>query len=91
MLDDGSGGDVGQWGRLAIVNGNPAVSYLDDTNDWLKYMRSLDAQGVSWGLPEIVDNSGHVGGVTWLAEVNGSPAISYCDAYDHDLLYAVYY
>jgi hypothetical protein len=90
-LDDGSGGDVGQWGHLAIVNGNPAVSYLDDTNDWLKYARAQDAQGENWGLPEVVDDSGHIGGATWLSEVNGCPAISYCDTYDHDLLYAVYY
>lgn len=89
--DDGSGGDVGKWGHLAIVNGNPAVSYLDDANDWLKLVRSQDAQGVNWGISEVVDDSGHIGGATWLAEVNGSPAISYCDTYNHDLLYAVYY
>jgi len=90
-IDDGGGGDVGQWGHLAIVNGNPAVSYLDDANDMLKYVRSQDAQGVNWGISEVVDDSGHIGGTTWLAEVNGSPAISYCDTYNHDLIYAVYY
>ncbi len=90
-LDSGSGGDVGQWAYLAIVDGNPAVSYLDDTNDFLMFVRSLDAQGANWGLPEVIDDSGYIGGCTWLAEVNGSPAISYCDDYHWDLMYAVYY
>jgi len=72
-----SAGSVGEYTSLAIVNGNPAISYYDRTNDDLKYVRADDASGTSWGPPLIMDSAGRVGFFTSLVVVNGNPAISY--------------
>jgi len=78
-----SAGDVGKHTSLAIVNGNPAISYYDATNGNLKYARATDVDGSAWGAPVTVDsNVLNVGLFTCLAVVNGNPAISY---YDTDL------
>jgi len=73
-----SAGTVGRYNSLAIVNGNPAISYYDDTNHDLKYVRASDANGGTWGTPIPLDSAGDVGRYTSLAIVNGYPAISYC-------------
>ncbi len=86
-----SEGDVGIEGTsLAIVNGYPAIGYLDATNGDLKYVRATDASGSSWGTPQTVDSAG-VGGNASLAIVNGNPAISYVDYTNGNLKYAFYY
>ena len=70
--------DTGWCASLAIVNGNPAMSYYigSDIND-LKYVRATDARGSSWGIPVTVDSAGIAGWYTSLAVVNGNPAIAY--------------
>lgn len=42
---------------IAIVDGNPAVSYTESVSGIgrLKYVRSLDVNGNSWGTPVVVD------------------------------------
>ncbi|MDZ4290204.1 MAG: choice-of-anchor D domain-containing protein, partial [Prosthecobacter sp.] len=82
-----STGDVGYYTSLAIVNSNPAISYLDITNGDLKYVRASDASGTSWSGPVTVDNTGRVGYFTSLAVVDGNPAISYYDDTNGDLKY----
>ncbi len=79
--------DVGEWTSLAVVNGNPAISYRDDTNQDLKYVRASDASGSSWGSPVTVDSAGNVGLFNSLAVVNGNPAISYYDGTNMSLKY----
>ena len=37
-------GDAGHFASMAVVNGNPAVSYLDNSNNVLKYVRANDAR-----------------------------------------------
>jgi hypothetical protein len=78
-----SDGDLGDYDlSMAIVNGNPAISYHDEDNDYLlKYVRASDPTGGSWGTPLILDDAGDVGEFSSLAVINGYPAISY---YDYD-------
>ncbi|MBZ0262536.1 MAG: hypothetical protein K8F90_18290, partial [Hyphomicrobiales bacterium] len=56
----GTGGDVGQYLSMAVVNGNPARAYYDATHTNLMYVRATDASGTSWGTPQIIDATGQV-------------------------------
>ena len=71
------GPNTGLYPSLAIVDGNPAVSYYDDNNDDLMYVRATDFQGTAWGTPVVVDDSLSAGLYSSLAVVDGFPAISY--------------
>jgi mRNA-degrading endonuclease HigB of HigAB toxin-antitoxin module len=85
---DTSGGNVGSHTSLAVVNGNPAISYYDQANSSLKYMRATTASGTlagDWGTPVTTDNTSSLGTFTSLAVVNGNPAISYYDFNSNDL------
>jgi PKD repeat protein len=69
--------NVGMYGSLAVISGNPAVSYYDFTNKDLLYVRANDSTGGGWGDPVTVANTDDVGRYCHLQEVNGNPAISY--------------
>lgn len=88
-VDTGGAADVGPLSSLAVVDGNPAISYYDMTNGDLKYVRATDASGAAWGTPVIVDTGGadDVGRFTSLVVVNGRPAIGYYDATNGDAKY----
>ncbi|MBK8092628.1 MAG: hypothetical protein IPK32_11775 [Verrucomicrobiaceae bacterium] len=77
----------GQFTSLAVVNGNPAISYHDVTNGDLNYVRATNTSGKTWGAPLTLDSTGLVGLDTSLAVVNGNPAISYHDFTNSDLKY----
>ena len=81
-------GDVGQYTSLTAVSGNPAISYWDQGNGDLNYVRSTDSVGQAWGTPVLVDNGANVGAWTSLAVINGNPAIAYQDVLNLDLKYA---
>jgi len=70
---------------LAVVNGNPAISYKGDVD--LKYVRANDATGSSWATPTAIDATGIMGDRTSLAVVNGNPAITYYDGSNGYLMY----
>lgn len=65
---------------LAVINGNPAISFYGETNDDLKYVRATDANGTAWGTPLTLDSTGVVGVDSDLAVVGGNPAIAYIDS-----------
>ncbi|MBN2083171.1 PKD domain-containing protein [bacterium] len=77
-----SAGDVGMYNSVAVINGRPAVSYYDQTNRYLKFVRAADAKGYSWPTPMslgvIADVSTPTCYGTSLAWINGSrPAIAF--------------
>jgi hypothetical protein len=79
---------VGEHSSLAVIGGNPAVSYYwSGTVQDLKYKRAADALGTAWGAFVSVDTAGDVGRYASLAEVDGRPAISYYDNTNGDLKY----
>jgi len=68
---------VGYYPSLAVVNGNPAISYHDLPRNRLYYSRALDTEGSLWDSPVAVDYGG--GSHTSLTTVWNRPAIAYCD------------
>ena len=78
VIADGANG-VGTYISLQVVDGNPAISYKDDTNLDLKYVRANDPSGTTWSTPLTLDSLGAVGADTSLQVVSGNPAISYRD------------
>src|SRR5207302_9642441 len=85
---DTNSANMGRYTSQAIVNGNPAISYLNVTSGDLMYVRSTDASGTGWGTPVIVDTGGNGGEATSLVVVNGNPAICYRDSSLSDVKYA---
>ncbi len=84
---DGNTSYSGSYTSLEVVNGHPAISYYDQTNGDLKYIRSMDASGIAWAQSITVDTAKNVGAWTSLRVVNGNPAISYYDNTNRDLKY----
>ncbi len=82
-----STGTVGSDLSAAVINGNPAVSYRDNTNGSLKFIRALNPSGTSWGNPVTAVGGGGQGYCTSLAQVNGYPAVSYYDWVYADLIF----
>jgi hypothetical protein len=70
---------VGQFTSLAVVNGYPAISYVDYTNQYLMYVRATDASGSAWGTPVLIDTT-NIRAQTKLLVVDGRPAIAYFDS-----------
>jgi hypothetical protein len=71
---------------LAVVDGKPAIAYVDYKSNDLLFVRATDAAGTTWGAPVTADDSGQVMegdngiydilGIS-LVEVDGNPAIAY--------------
>ncbi len=54
VVADGGEASVGAWCSMAMVNGNPAIAYYDQTNRDLKYVRASNATGSAWSAPVTV-------------------------------------
>ena len=75
--------DAGFYPSLAVINGNPAISYNfsdpTQTFSYLGYIRALDQFGIgatgAWGNRITVDTADNF--YTSLKSINGNPAISY--------------
>lgn len=61
---------------IKVVNGNPAIAYA--TNSGVKYVRSNDSTGSSWGTPYIINTTSTVDYVN-MEIVNNNPAITFYD------------
>ncbi len=74
---DSAAADVGEYTSLAVVDGKPAISYFDNTNNQLKFTINANADGSGAWTTQIVDTTGNTGYYTSLAVIDGNPAISY--------------
>ena len=83
----GTGGRFGEFPKLLLVNGNPAMAAYDGTRGSLLFIRATNAAGTEWAPPVPVDIIGNVGLWISMQIVNGNPAISYYDATNRDLKY----
>lgn len=83
-------GNVGQFTSMKIVDGNPAISYYDDTIHFggCKYVRAEDANGDVWGTPVFIEKRSFVGLYTQLGVLNSGPAIAYYSLADGDLRFS---
>lgn len=80
-------GTYGRMTSMRIVNGRPAVAFLDASNGDLKFIRANDANGTAWGTPITVDSAGNVGAAISMEIIDGQPAITYHDYTNGDLRY----
>lgn len=86
-----TGGEVGSYTSLAVVDGNPAISYYDKTDSQLKFARATTSTGADqadWSQIVVVDAVEYGSAFTSLAIVDGNPAISYWDSKNDDLKFA---
>ena len=83
----GTGGSIGGWNSLTIVNGNPAIATLDETHRMIRFVRAADAAGTTWGVPVMVNVPALDGNNLTLAVVNGRPAIAYQSFPGNDLMF----
>ena len=72
---DNSTGNVGVYPSLAIVTGQPAISYLDATNNTLKYIKAFNGAGSLWATPITLDTNG--GSFTSMLTTANGTFISY--------------
>lgn len=82
--------DVGYSIDMAIVEGRPAITYQDNTNFYLKYIRASDTTGTTWPAPgagNIIDTSINLTTKSSLKVVNGRPAIAYFDNANNQIKY----
>ena len=73
--DDTTGS--GEYSKLLVVDGNPAICYYNRPASSLHYVRATQPDGSAWGTPITVDDSGNAGRYPSMLLVNGNPAICY--------------
>lgn len=64
---------------LSIVNGSPAISFMDsidNTHGNLRYVQAKDTAGSEWEMPVLLDGAAKWGGIS-MAVIHSKPAISY--------------
>ena len=81
FIDGATGVLVGQGVSLAVIDGSPAVSYYEYTNDIVMFCRASDAQGTTWNSPVVVaaPNTAPLGYATGLVDTVDGPGVFYPD------------
>jgi hypothetical protein len=72
---DNSGG----YTSMTLVGENPAISFYDDVDHNLCYVRATDPFGSNWAPVQTLDSAGDTGQWTSLKVVDGFPAVAYHD------------
>lgn len=85
VLDNGPG-DTGYSNSLAVMNGFPAVAYVDYGNGNLMFIRAADANGDTWSTEKILDSSNETFSPS-MTVIDGKPAIAYYRSNGGDLMY----
>jgi hypothetical protein len=92
-VDTGNGIDqtvfTGVDSSLRVVDGMPSISYLDDTNDDLKFARNSAVDGSGTWTISTVLATGSVGLETSMAIIDGRPAISFHSNFGSGLSFAI--
>ena len=76
-------GIAGRWHSLAVVEGAPAIAYIDSSSSKpaLHFVRATNASGSGWGSPleltERIDNFPHLLTLSRLVSIRGNPAVSF--------------
>jgi PKD repeat protein len=78
LLIDDTGEDVSAL-DMKIINGVPAVGYVEEASRDLRFVQSRDNVGNSWFLPVDAVSVGAVGNMLSLASVAGRPMLSYLE------------
>ncbi len=78
---------------LSIIAGQPAVTYYDQDNGKLLYVRASDTDGAAWGSSMVVDNDDFdtTGFYSSLGEIAGMPAVAYYNWTQGALMFAAMY
>lgn len=71
-----SANQIGLWSHLLVVNGNPAIGYLDATASAANFVAATDANGASWGAPINVGAASPIVKSLAMAVINGNPAFA---------------
>jgi PKD repeat protein len=67
----------GENTSLLVVDGFPAIGYYDVSTHDLKFVRALDNDGITWGMPVDVDTANLTGAYASMQIVAGNPALAY--------------
>ncbi|UNM09248.1 MAG: hypothetical protein H7A35_04150 [Planctomycetales bacterium] len=86
IVDDSTAA-TGQFPSIAIVNGNPAISYSDLSDNTVRYVRAVDPQASNWGSPQLIATVANPPFFPKLVIVNGNPAICFLVLIDNELRY----
>lgn len=84
-LDTGTNGGTGQYTSMAVVNGNPAIAYYNNSDGNLMFARNGAVDGTGAWTVTTLDSIGIVGNFVSMIVINGNPAISYWDQTNGDL------
>ncbi len=68
--------EVGLYTSLQVVNGNPAIAYLNLAGQKLSFIRATDVNGTTWGQPVDLERVGMSPYISMVV-VNGNPAIGF--------------